>query len=426
MLHPFRLIYIAVMLLFWRAHAFEKLGPSFIKLGQTLSTRPDLIGAKNAAIFAELRDNLPPFPSKTAMAIIDSELGAAFSHIENIPVAAASIAQVHRAKTLDGHDVAIKILRPGIEKKFKRDLDFFMWTARRLEQFMPRMRRLKPVEIVRTLQQSVLMELDLRFEAANACELKENTKNDAGFRVPTIDWALTTGRVLVLEWVDGVKLSDIETLKNKGHDLNQLLTHLSESFFMQAFRDGFFHADMHPGNIFVDNAGTIVVVDFGIMGRLDWQTRLYVAEIFRGFLSRDFDAVARAHFNAGYVPKHHDVQAFASACRAIAMPILDKPVNEISIGTLLGQLFQVTKQFEMQTRPELLLFQKTLVVVEGIGCMLNPSVNMWELARAPIESWGAEHLGVCGKAKELLKHLRELIELAPQLLRKFEESLQQK
>lgn len=410
------------MLSIFRARAFERLGPSFIKLGQTLSTRPDLVGVENAAILGDLRDNLKPFASKTAMRIISTELGDAFEWVEERPVAAASIAQVHKAKLKDGCVVAIKILRPNIRKRFKRDLKFFYWAARQLERFAPKMRRLKPMEVVQVFEQSIHMELDLRFEAANACELKENTKNDDGFYVPAIDWQRTTSNVLVMEWINGIKLHEVDALRKK-HDLNQLLTRLSESFFRQAFRDGFFHADMHPGNVFVDDAGRIVVVDFGIMGRLDWQTRLYVADIFRGFLNQDFERVAKAHFKAGYVPAHHDVQAFAAACRAIAMPILDKPVNEISIGGLLGQLFQVTEQFDMQTRPELLLFQKTLVVVEGLGRMLNPEVNMWEVARTPIESWAKEHLSLCGKAKELLGHLSELIELAPQLLRKLEESL---
>lgn len=422
--HLFRLFYIAIMLVLFRAHAFERLGPTFIKLGQTLSTRPDIIGEKYAVILANLRDNLPPFSSRVALAIIHEELGDVFAEIDETPIAAASIAQVHRAKTQDGRDVAVKILRPNIEKRFKRDLDFFFWTARQLQRHFPKWRRLRPVEVVRTLQQSVMMELDLRFEAANGAELRENTRNDRGIHVPAIDWAFTSRRVLALEWIEGIKLNDVEALKHAGYDVNLLLSRLSESFFKQAFRDGFFHADLHPGNIFVDLTGNIAVVDFGIMGRLDTQTRLYMAEIFRGFLNKDFKQVAKAHFKAGYVPAHHSVEAFASACRAIAMPILDRPMHEISVGTLLGQLFQVTERFEMQTRPELLLFQKTLVVVEGIGRMLNPQVNMWDLTRAPIEQWAAENLGVRGKAKDLFEYLCELIEMLPLLLKKLEENLQ--
>jgi ubiquinone biosynthesis protein len=425
MLNPLRLLYILFMLAFHRARAFEHLGPTFIKFGQTLSTRPDLIGEKNAAILSELRDNVRPFASHIAIRIIQADLGAdAFESIDPNPVAAASIAQVHRGKTKDGREVAIKILRPNVERRFKRDLDFMLWGARFLERFVPRARRLKPLEVVRTFKQTVAMELDLRFEAAAACELRENTKTDSGFYVPYIDWTLTSKRLLTLEWIHGIKLNDVESLKSAGYNLNQILEHISTSFFNQAFRDGFFHADMHPGNLFVNPKGELVVVDFGIMGRLDWSTRLYVAEIFQGFLNKDFMQVAKAHFRAGYVPAHQDVHAFALACRAIAMPVLDKPINEISIGSLLGQLFQVTETFEMETRPELLLFQKNLVVVEGIGRMLNPQINMWDMARGPIEQWAKEHLSLRGKIKFAKAYTEELVERAPTLIRKIDEWLQ--
>ena len=267
------------------------------------------------------------------------------------------------------------------------------------------------------------MELDLRLEAAAASELAENMLEEEHFHVPAVNWNFTTERVMMMEWVDGIKLSDVDALKAAGHDLDKILMKLSEVFFKQAFRDGFFHADPHPGNLFIDKHSRIVAVDFGIMGRLDWRTRLYVAEIFDGFLKEDFHRVAKAHFDAGYVPQNQNVEEFSTACRAIAMPILNKPANEISIGKLLGQLFKVTEAFDMPTRPELLLFQKNLVVVEGVGRMLNPDTNMWELARTPIEEWARENFSIKGKAKFALQHLQEMAEMLPLLLRKLENEL---
>ncbi len=410
------------------AAAFEKLGPSFIKLGQTLSTRADLVGEDIALALGNLRDNLTPFPACIAKATVEKEFGtplmSIFSRFDEVPVAAASIAQVHKARTIAGKEVAVKILRPNIEADFKRDLDLFDWLAQRIEANLPTSRRLKPIEVVQLFKQAVAMELDLRFEASAAAELAENTKEDAKFHVPAVDWNLTAQRAMVLDWVEGTKLSDVEALKAQGVNLNALLATLSESFFKQAFRDGFFHADMHPGNLLVGADGTVTAVDFGIMGRLDWETRLYVAEIFRGFLNKDFTHVAEAHFKAGYVPKHHDVAQFAMACRAIAMPILDRPASEVSVGRLLGQLFKVTETFDMETQPQLLLLQKNMVVLEGLGRMLNPEVNMWELARGPIEEWAMENLSIKARVLQGLRHGRELLENAPRLLKQLEESLE--
>lgn len=409
------------------AVAFEKLGPSFIKLGQTLSTRPDLVGEDVAEALGNLRDNITPFSANIAKATVEKELGAplstVFAAFDETPVAAASIAQVHKARTLDGREVAVKILRPHIEADFKRDVEFFEWVARRMEKHFPKTCRLKPVEVVATFKQSVAMELDLRFEAAAAAELAENLKGDAGFRVPSIDWRFTTQRVMVQTWVHGTKLSEVAELKAKGHDVNAILLRISESFFRQAFQHGFFHADLHPGNLFVDEDGTVVAVDFGIMGRLDWKNRMFVAEILRGFLQEDFAHVAAVHFKAGYVPAHHDRDQFALACRAIAMPILGRPVREISVGRLLGQLFKVTETFDMETQPQLLLLQKTMVVLEGVGRMLNPDINMWELAREPIDAWAREHFGLRGRATQFCYHAREVLDHAPALLTQLEQWL---
>lgn len=402
------------------AHALERLGPTFIKLGQTLSTRPDLVGEEVSIALAELRDNLPPFDSKVARALIEEELrqsiGSVFQAFEDQAVAAASIAQVHRAVLHDGRKVAVKILRPGIAQAFARDMDLFYWIAELIERNLRSWRRLKPLAVVELFKQTVAFELDLRYEAAAATEMRDNVKNDEGFRVPAVEWNLTTQKVMVLDWVEGIPLADVESIKNAGHDVNAVLARLSENFFKHVFRDGFFHADLHPGNLFLDAAGNIVAVDFGIMGRLDWRTRLYVAEILRGFLNEDYRHVAEAHFAAGYVRADQSVENFTLACMAIAKPILDKPLHDISVARLLGQLLKVTETFAMETQPQLLLLQKTMVVVEGIGRMFNPRINMWEMARSPIEAWAEANLGPIGKLQHGAWEMSEIIRELPRVL----------
>lgn len=410
------------------ANALQALGPAYIKLGQMLATRPDIVGNELATGLAELQDNLPPFPGVIARSIIEAQLGKplheCFSSFEETPVAAASIAQVHRATSLDGKAVAVKVLRPGITAAFMRDTDLFYWIAELIETRLPRWRRLKPIEVVNTFKASVAMELDLRFEAAAATEMASNIQADSGFRVPAIDWDMTAEQVMVMEWVEGISISNLAALQAAGHDLNQLLCKLSENFFKHAFRDGFFHADMHPGNLFVDSTGTIVAVDFGIMGRLDENSRMYVAEILRAFLREDYKRVAEVHFRAGYVPYSQSVEDFALACMAIAKPILDRPLHEISIGRLLGQLFKITETFQMETQPQLLLLQKTLVVVEGVGRMLNPGVNMWEMARQPIEDWATHQFSPQARIKQAARKGKTFAEDLPQLIQRAERALE--
>ncbi|MGE3714116.1 MAG: 2-polyprenylphenol 6-hydroxylase [Alphaproteobacteria bacterium] len=407
------------------ATALEKLGPTFIKLGQALSTRSDLIGEELAMDLSRLRDDLPPFPSAIARQIIEEELegplGAFFQHFEGEPVAAASIAQVHKAITNDGHDVAVKILRPDIEKAFARDLDLFEWIAELLERNIERSRRLKPMEVMRTFRESVFFELDLRFEAAAATELTENMKrHDTGLRIPVIDWSMTSKRVLTMEWVDGISFNDIEAIKASGHDTDRILQKAADSLFYQVFHDGFFHADLHPGNLFLDKNGDIVVVDFGIMGRLDIHSRMYIAEILRGFLEEDYQHVADVHFRAGYVPPSKSREAFRQACMAVAKPIMGRPLNEISVAKLLGQMFAIATEFEMETQPQLLLMQKTMMLTEGMGRMLNPKLNTWELSRPLIERWATEQFGASGKMKEALREGAENIRKLPQIMRDVE------
>jgi ubiquinone biosynthesis protein len=410
------------------ATALERLGPTYIKLGQALSTRSDLIGEEMALGLANLRDKLKPFPTDTAKQIVEDEflkpidqLFTSFSE----PVAAASIAQVHKATTTDGRTVAVKILRPGIEEAFARDLDLFFWVAEIIEQRMRGLRRLKPIEVVRTFKESVFFELDLRFEAAAGSELAVNlAKRNEGFRVPEIDWNRTSTRVMTSSWIHAVPISDIEAIKAKGLDVNSILTKAARSIFTQVFYDGFFHADLHPGNLFVDDEGDIVAVDFGIMGRIDWHTRIFMAEILRGFVEEDYRRVAEMHFAAGYVPADKSIENFTQACRAVAQPIMGKPVNEISAGALLGQMFKIAGEFEMETQPQLLLLQKTMMLTEGVGRMLNPKLNTWKLAEPLIAQWASDYFGPKGKAKTAAREAHEIAMKLPSILKMTEATLE--
>ncbi len=404
------------------AAALEKLGPTFIKLGQALSTRSDLIGDELAEALSRLRDKLPPFSSEIARKIIESEFSAPLSTLyaefNDRPVAAASIAQVHKAKTKDGRDVAVKILRPDIEKAFAQDLDLFFWLAEIIERRLTDSKRFKPKQVVSTFKETVFFELDLRFEAAAATELANNIKkHERGFRVPSIDWNLTSQRVMTLEWIDGIPMNDIEAIRASGFSPDEILAKAARSLFSQVFVDGYFHADLHPGNLFIDKNGDIAAVDFGIMGRLDWDSRLYMAEILRGFLTQDYRHVAEMHFKAGYVPAGKSLDAFTQACMAVAQPIVGKPVNEISVAHLLGQMFNIAAEFEMETQPQLLLLQKTMMVTEGVGRMLNPKLNMWELTRPLVEEWAREHFGLQAKLKDGVKDSALLAAKIPELLR---------
>jgi ubiquinone biosynthesis protein len=406
------------------AAAFEELGPSFIKLGQLLSTRADLLGEEITADLASLQDRLPPFPGSEAQRLIEAEfgrpLGAFFSFFDQAAIAAASIAQVHFAQTTDGHDVAVKVLRPGIAEAFARDLDLFLWLADLAERLQPALQRLRPVEVVQTLAEIVRVEMDLRLEAAAAAELGENFAGDPDFRVPKVDWLRTGRTVLTLERVNGIHIDDRAALLAAGHRIDQLLEKAAAAFFNQVFRDGFFHADLHPGNMFVDRDGAIAVVDFGIMGRLDRTTRFYLADMLLGFLSGDYRRVAEVHFAAGYVPSSRSIDAFTQACRSIGEPILGRPLQDISVARLLAQLFEITEQFAMETQPQLLLLQKTMVVIEGVGRRLDPEINIWTLARPLIEEWMRENRGPEAKLRIGLETLADLVERVPRLIRSLE------
>ncbi|GGB52237.1 putative protein kinase UbiB [Tistrella bauzanensis] len=406
------------------ATALTALGPSFVKLGQVLSIRADLIGEDVARDLARLQDRLPPFPAADARRIIEAEfeqpVDSLFSRFDDVPVAAASIAQVHFAETTDGREVAVKILRPGVEEALATDLALFGWIARWLERLLPGSRRLKPVEVVRTLAEVVAIETDLRMEASAGQELRENFAGDDGFMVPEIDWMRTSARVMTLERVVGVRADDTTALDAAGLDGRTIMANAARFFFLQVFRDGFFHGDMHPGNLFILPDGRIAVIDFGIMGRLDRQTRLYLAEMLRSFLARDYVAVAEVHFAAGFVPENQSRPLFAQAARSIGEPILGKPQNEISIGRLLAQLFQVTATFQMETQPQLLLLQKTMVQAEGMARLLDPGANMWVLAEPLVREWMIANLGPRARAESAAREAAAFLRRLPVALDRLE------
>ncbi len=402
------------------ARALNEAGPSFIKLGQALSTRSDLLGEDLTADLSDLQDRLPPFSGAEARAAIEAEFGQSmdtlFAHFDDTAVAAASIAQVHFAVTADGREVAVKVLRPNIEGAFKGDLDLFLWVAELVERTQPEWRRLRPVESVRTLAESVEMEMDLRFEAAAAAEMGENFADDPTFNLPQVDWVRTGRRVLTTERVAGVPVSDRTALLAAGHDPHAVLEKAAGAFFHQVFRDGFFHGDLHPGNLFVRADGNVAAVDFGIMGRIERDTRRHLGELLLAFLNRDYRRAAEVHFEAGWIPADRSVDVFTQACRSIGEPILDKPQNEISIARLLGQLFQVTETFQMETQPQLLLLQKTMLVAEGTGRKLAPDANMWFLARPLIETWIADTLGPEARIRETVGDVAAAFSRLPRVL----------
>jgi len=390
--------------------ALTRLGPTYVKLGQFLATRPDVVGLALARDLESLQDKMAPFPQAEAEAQVAAALGKSLPEIYasfGPAIAAASIAQVHRAEA-DSQAVAVKVLRPGIERRLKSDLDTLYFAARSAERHSAEARRLRMIEVVDTLARSVTIEMDLRLEAAAIAEMRDNVKDDADFRVPAIDWERTARGVLTLEWIDGTPLTDRAALAARGLDLPALGRALMQAFLRHALRDGFFHADMHPGNLFVDSEGRIAAVDFGIMGRLSPKERRFLAEILYGFITRNYHRTAEVHFEAGYVPPHHSVESFAQAIRAIGEPIHNKQASEISMAKLLTLLFEVTGLFDMKTRPELLLLQKTMVVVEGVARSFDPNLDMWATAEPVVSEWVERHLGPTGRLEDVAQGAGEV------------------
>ncbi|KEO88562.1 2-octaprenylphenol hydroxylase [Erythrobacter longus] len=407
------------------AGAFRAIGPAAIKLGQSLATRPDLVGEEAAHNLLQLQDNLPPVDFELIKQSIetsfDQPLDALFSEVDPQPVGAASIAQVHKGVTADGRKVAIKVLRPGIKEKFAQDIATYEWAAAHVEAMGGEAGRLRPRATIANFKRWSYSELDLRREAASASELAEDMAGVGGYRIPAIDWDRTNGRVLTIEWVDGIKISKRDELLAAGHDLDALSQHLVISFLTQAISAGFFHADMHQGNLFVQADGTIVAIDFGIMGRIDRRARQWLAEILYGLTTGNYKRVAEIHFEAQYVPSYHSVHEFATALRAVGEPMRGKPVKELSVGQMLDGLFAITRDFDMQTQPHLLLLQKTMVMVEGIATQLNPDINMWDTAAPYVRDWIRDELGPEAAVAERLKEDAQTLMRLPDLIRRIED-----
>ena len=399
--------------------ALTALGPAYIKFGQILSTRPDVVGDELALQLRVLQDKLPPFSTEVAKSTVAKELGLPvdemFSSFSE-PVAAASIAQVHKAKLIGtGEEVAVKVLRPKIERAFRRDIDAFYFAARMIETLAPSTRRLRPMDVISHFEGVVMGELDLRLETASAAEFAANTANDDGFAVPEVKWFLSSRRVMTLAWVGGHPSGDVEAIKAAGHDTNALGERILTMFLQHALRDGYFHADMHQGNLKIADDGTLVALDFGIMGRIDEYTRRVYAEILFGFIQKDYKRVAEVHFEAGYVPADQDVDEFARALRAVGEPIFGMDASRISMGRLLSYLFEVTERFGMETRTELILLQRTMVVVEGVSRSLSPNINIWTVSQPIVEAYIAESIGPKALLRDLGRTLRVVSRFGPRL-----------
>ncbi|MEV4932875.1 2-polyprenylphenol 6-hydroxylase [Sphingobium sp. LSP13-1-1.1] len=412
------------------ADAFQSIGPAAIKLGQTLATRPDLVGEDAANDLLRLQDALPPVPFNTIRTQMEQSFGrpleTLYSRFDEVPVGAASIAQVHRAVTTDGRDVAVKVIRPGVIDQFNRDIQTYEWAAAHVEMLGGEIARLRPRLVIANMKRWTARELDLRREAASASELGEAMEAMPGYRVPAIDWDRTTGKVMTMEWIDGVKISDRDALVAAGHDVKEIAARLVNAFLRQAIAEGFFHADMHQGNLFVTANGDIVAIDFGIMGRIDRRARMWLAEILYGLITGNYRRVAEIHFEAQYVPGHHNVEEFATALRAVGEPMRGKPVRELSVGGMLDGLFAITRDFDMQTQPHLLLLQKTMVMVEGVATALDPDINLWETSGPYVKEWLRAELGPEAKAADALIENVRILQRLPGLVKRIEEAFPEK
>ncbi|MEE2565483.1 2-polyprenylphenol 6-hydroxylase [Hyphobacterium marinum] len=393
------------------ARALEKLGPSYVKFGQVLATRADIVGQDFARGLARLQDRMPAFDQKKAEAAVAAELGKPLSELFSefhAPLAAASVAQVHRAVTTDGREVAVKVLRPGIEDRLAKDIRAMQLGAAIVENLSPASRRFEPRKFVDTVARATELETDLRLEAASASELAEASARAENYFIPEVDWPRSARRVLTTAWVDGIPLTDPDALDAAGIDRENLAITLTQSFLVCAMDRGVFHADMHAGNLFADRNGGLWAVDFGIMGRIGPGERRFLAQILHGFLTRDYVAAAEAHFRAGYVPARHSVADFAAALRAVGEPIFGKSADQVPMSRVLLQLFEITDLFDMRLRPELVLLQKTMVQSEGVSRALNPRHDMWAAAAPVVENWMRRELGPEGIARDAVDDLKAL------------------
>ncbi|HAT50672.1 MAG: 2-polyprenylphenol 6-hydroxylase [Nitrospirae bacterium] len=383
--------------------ALEDLGPTFIKFGQALSTRMDVLPEHVGLEMKKLQDEVPPFSFDIVTKIVEIDLEGPLSqhfiHFDPVPVASASIAQVHHATTLGGRDVAVKVLRPNVADVVETDIHLLSTIAKQIDTHIPDWKRFCLRQVVEEFAASIRNEMNFQVEGSRAHKFRENFQLDSELYVPTVIWELTTTRVLTMEWIDGIPIDELSRKSHPDLDPTQVSKNLIIGFFKQVFRDGFFHADQHPGNIFVLKSGTIAIFDFGIVGRISVQERIWLAELLQGFITRDYRKVAEIHVAAGYVPRHTNVDEFEDACRQIAEPIFGQPLKDISIARLLAQLFKVTERFDMAVQPQLLLLQKTMLTLEGVGREINPDLNMWLLAEPLIRDWMMDNMGPKGKIR---------------------------
>ena len=399
--------------------ALTALGPAYIKFGQLMSTRPDVVGAELAEQLQVLQDKLPAFSIEEAKRTVEAELNqpvdVLFSEFSE-PVAAASIAQVHHARLAsDGREVAVKVLRPGVERAFQKDIDAFYFAADAIEFLSPSSRRLHPHDVIEHFEGVVMGELDLRMESSAAAEFAANTEGDAGFQVPKVEWSLSGRRAMTLGWAEGIAANDLDAIDAAGHDRRALGERILQMFLSHALRDGFFHADMHQGNLKIAANGDIIALDFGIMGRIDEYTRRVYAEILFGFIRKDYKRVAEVHFEAGYVPADRDVDEFARALRSVGEPIFGLDATRVSMGKLLSYLFEVTERFGMETRTELILLQRTMVVVEGVARSLNEQINIWDVAKPIVEDYIKTNIGPKALLSDIIKTARVVARFGPKL-----------
>jgi ubiquinone biosynthesis protein len=397
----------------------EDLGPIYVKFGQALSTRKDLLPDDIADELVKLQDRVPPFPNEVAWRIIEQELGMtigeAFADFDPTPLASASVAQVHTAVLHTGEQVVVKVLRPDIEDRIHSDIALLYELARFAERFWSDARRLRPLEVVAEFEKTTLDELDLIREAANAAKLRRNFENSDIIYVPEIHWPLSRQKVMVMERIQGIPVGEIEQLKAGGADFKLLAERGVEIFFTQVFRDNFFHADMHPGNIFVDLPAKYIAVDFGIVGSLSLSDQHYLAENFLAFFNRDYRKVAKMHVESGWVPSSTRIEEFESAIRGVCEPIFEKPLRDISFGQLLLRLFQTARRFDMHVQPQLVLLQKTLLNIEGLGRQLYPELDLWQTAKPFLEKWFQERMGPKAKLNQLMAHFPELAQQLPEV-----------
>ncbi|MBT4922764.1 MAG: 2-polyprenylphenol 6-hydroxylase [Rickettsiales bacterium] len=408
--------------------AFNRMGPTFIKLGQLLSCRSDLVGAKMANDLSALQDSLPAAKFSKINKQIEQDLqgtiGNKFLEFNPIAISVASISEVFKATTHDQQLVAVKVLRPKIKQRFKRDISLLFFFAH-LANIFPRLKRLRPVDVIKTFQATSMRELDLRFEAASNSELSDNLKSNPNIQIPKIHWELTSENILVSEWIEGTKISHKNELKARDHNITKIAEDLLLCYFDMAYRDGLFHADLHPGNILITHSGKIVLIDFGIVGRLSKDDRIYVTKILDGFIRKDYAHVAKIHLDAGYIPRSTNVADFALACRSIGEPLFNKPLDQISIARLLELLFRITENYGMETQPQLLLLQKTLLTVEGVVSHLDSNVNIWELGRPWMENWGKENMGPKAHIKDLADKSSQMLHKLPSIIDDLADMLEQ-